>query len=353
MNSSTNDAPQCATFVASLSDVGRVRSVNEDGCNSLVRADGTRLLVVADGMGGHRGGAVASREAIAAIGASFLSAADAASPPLDTSEASTLLRRAITEANARIYSLSRQDPELSGMGTTVVALLLDPACRATVAHVGDSRCYRLRDRRLEPLTQDHSVVAEMLQRGVLTPEEAAYHPRRNEILRSVGVLRDVEVEVAPVDVALGDWFLLCSDGLCGVVSDAEIEEVLVATTSPEDAVAALVDLANDCGGPDNVTVQILAIEAAKAGARPVEERPDRGIAAPSAAPAGPPAAPPPAGSTNGAGNGTADARRRGGDANASTALDEAAPGARSGAGVSVAVALAFFAALAWWLARHH
>lgn len=251
MNSRTNDAPQSATFVASLSDVGRVRSVNEDSCDSFLRSDGTRLLVVADGMGGHRGGAVASREALATIAATFTE-----NPSLDSA---SLLARAIERANDRVFSLARQDPELAGMGTTVVAFLLDAGGRGAVAHVGDSRAYRLRGGRLEALTSDHSVVAEMLQRGVLTAEEAAFHPRRNEILRSVGVLPEVDVDLAAVEVVPDDWFLLCSDGLCGVVSDAEIEEVLVRTPSPDAAVAALVALANDFGGPDNVTVQILAI----------------------------------------------------------------------------------------------
>lgn len=257
MNSRTNDAPQSATFVASLSDVGRVRSVNEDSCESFIRSDGTRLLVVADGMGGHRGGAVASREAVAAIASTFTE-----NPTLDPA---SLLVRAIERANGQVFSLARHDPELAGMGTTVVAFLLDASGHGVVAHVGDSRAYRLRGGRLEALTRDHSVVAEMLQRGVLTAEEAAFHPRRNEILRSVGVLPDVDVELAAVEVAPDDWFLLCSDGLCGIVSDAEIEEVLVDTRSPEAAVAALVALANDCGGPDNITVQILAIPPATQG----------------------------------------------------------------------------------------
>jgi serine/threonine protein phosphatase PrpC len=150
----------------------------------------------------------------------------------------------------------------------VVAFLLDATGRGVVAHVGDSRAYRHRGGRLEALTTDHSVVAEMLKRGVLTAEEAAYHPRRNEILRSVGVLEEVEVEIAAVDIAAGDRILLCSDGLCGVLSDAEIDEILACTASPEDAVDALVELANDCGGPDNITVELLTISPEwKSGAR--------------------------------------------------------------------------------------
>ncbi|MFO0688552.1 MAG: Stp1/IreP family PP2C-type Ser/Thr phosphatase [Myxococcota bacterium] len=255
MDSESNDAPHSATSVASGSDVGRMRSVNEDSCDSFVRPDGARLLVVADGMGGHRGGATASREAVASIGETFERVFEAS----DTPDPGETLVEAIEQANARIHALARQDPELAGMGTTVVAVLLDRAGRAAIAHVGDSRCYRFRNRRLEPLTTDHSVVAEMLRRGVLTAEEAANHPRRNEILRSVGVLRDVDVELAPLEIAPGDWLLLCSDGLCGVVSDAEIDLVLANASSPEAAVEDLIRLANESGGPDNVTVQILAI----------------------------------------------------------------------------------------------
>lgn len=250
------------TLVASRSHVGRVRVVNEDSSGSYRRADGSRLLVVADGMGGHRGGATASREALAAIAADFDAALAARAAP-GASDPGESLRRAIERANERVYSMAAEDPGLSGMGTTVVAFLLDAAGRGTVAHVGDSRAYRLRGGRLEPLTTDHSVVAEMLRRGVLTAEEAAYHPRRNEILRSVGVLPEVDVEVGSVELAVGDWILLCSDGLCGVVSDAEIEEVLVAAASDpnplETAADSLVELANECGGPDNVTVQLLAL----------------------------------------------------------------------------------------------
>lgn len=271
MSSHAQDDPNGEPLVVSRTDVGRVRVVNEDSCGSYRCADGARLLVVADGMGGHRGGATASREALAAIAAAFEErieeridegfekASDEtpdANAPLPPAEA---LKRAIERANACVFAMSREDPELAGMGTTVVAFLLDATGRGTVAHVGDSRAYRLRGGRLEALTTDHSVVAEMLRRGVLTAEEAAYHPRRNEILRSVGVLEAVEVEVAPVELAGGDRILLCSDGLCGVVSDAEIEEVLVRTTPVGAAIDALVELANDCGGPDNVTVQLLAL----------------------------------------------------------------------------------------------
>jgi len=174
-----------------------------------------------------------------------------------------MIQRAITTANARVYEMAQESSELGGMGTTVVAFLLDSQYRGTVAHVGDSRAYRYRQGRLEALTTDHSVVAEMQRRGLISASEAAIHPRRNEILRSVGVQPQVEVESAAVEVAPGDRFVLCSDGLSGVVSDDEIAAVVQSET-PGSAVDSLIRMANERGGPDNITVQVLSIPADEA-----------------------------------------------------------------------------------------
>ena len=250
MSSAHGETKDASVQLASKSDVGRVRQANEDSCGSFDRDDGTRLLVVADGMGGHRGGATASQTAIATIGEIFDGQA--------SSRPSKMLSRAIETANERVWEMAQANAELEGMGTTVVALHLDAKRRGTVAHVGDSRAYRYRKGRLEPLTTDHSLVADMQRRGLLSADEAAAHPRRNEILRSVGVLPDVEVEIDDVEVLGGDRFVLCSDGLSGVVNDEEIAAI-VQTHSPGEAVDALIDLANERGGPDNITVQILAI----------------------------------------------------------------------------------------------
>ena len=171
-----------------------------------------------------------------------------------------MIRTAIQEANGQIFDLAQNDPGLEGMGTTVVAFLLNSQGRGTVAHVGDSRAYRYRQGQLEPITVDHSVVAEMHRRGLISAEEAAVHPRRNEILRSVGVLADVDVEVAEIEALAGDRFILCSDGLTGVVSDDEIAAVVQSETAGA-AVEKLVEMANAGGGPDNISVQILAIPA--------------------------------------------------------------------------------------------
>lgn len=252
MNREAAEAPMDSIQLASKTDVGRVRSANEDSCDTFSRDDGTRLLVVADGMGGHRGGATASQTAVETIAETF-SRERSARP-------GAMLAEAIEAANARVFEMAQQDPELEGMGTTVVAFLLGPRLEGTVAHVGDSRAYRYRRGRLEPITVDHSVVAEMQRRGLISADEAAVHPRRNEILRSVGVLPVVEVEVAEVEVSPGDRFVLCSDGLSGVVSDDEIARI-VQSESPEQAVESLIAMANEAGGPDNISVQVLAIPA--------------------------------------------------------------------------------------------
>lgn len=236
---------------ASLSDVGRLRAENEDHFGEFTRPGEIRLLVVADGMGGHQGGATASRLAVEAVGRAFSDGDDQPEP---------LLRAALETANACVHARAADAPALYGMGTTCVALLLAPDGRGCVAHVGDSRAYRLRGGRLDALTSDHSVVAELVRRGVLSPSEALIHPRRNELLRSIGVEPSVAVDTATLSVEPGDRFLLCSDGLCGVVPEDEIAENLAGPVAG--AARKLVDLANACGGPDNVTVIVTAAESA-------------------------------------------------------------------------------------------
>jgi protein phosphatase len=237
---------------ASLTDVGRRRASNQDAFGGLLAPSGARLLVVADGMGGHAGGETASRLAVETV-EEFVGGS--------AGDPTWLLRTALEAANRRVLEQARSDPSLTGMGTTGVALLFQPGGSAWVAHVGDSRAYRLRDGRLEQLTPDHSLVAEFERRGLITAEEARVHPRRNEVLRCIGVDSEVDVDVAPVEVRSGDQYLLCSDGLCGVLTDEEIAAELL-RAAPEAAARRLVDAANERGGPDNITVQIARIPAA-------------------------------------------------------------------------------------------
>jgi protein phosphatase len=229
------------------SDVGRQRTSNQDCCGMAVApGDGARLWIVADGMGGHAGGEVASRLAVDAAIASFSAGGG------DLAER---LRAAIVAANRAVLAAAQQDRALTGMGTTAVALALADETMC-VANVGDSRAYRVRRNRIEQLTQDHSVVAELVRRGHLSEDEAMLHPRRHEVLRSLGFEWDLDVDVDAADAAAGDIFLLCSDGLSGVVDDAEIA-ALCAKRRPSEAARALVDAANARGGPDNITVQVV------------------------------------------------------------------------------------------------
>ena len=235
--------------IASRSDVGRVRSANQDVCGEFENADGYRLLVVADGMGGHQGGETASRLALETIGEIF---------ERDFGAAETLLVRAFRAANDEIHRVGASDPALHGMGTTGVAILIGPSDEGWVAHVGDSRAYRLRDGRFDQITEDHSWICEEVRQGRISAEEASVHPRRNVLLRSIGVGSDVDVSASAIDLRSGDYFLLCSDGLWGELDDPAIAQVL-ARESPSSAAAELVDLANAHGGRDNVTVLVATV----------------------------------------------------------------------------------------------
>jgi protein phosphatase len=235
--------------IASRSDVGRVRPANQDVCGEFENAEGYQLLVVADGMGGHQGGETASRLALETIGRVF---------DRDFGAAETLLVRAFRAANDEIHRVGASDPSLRGMGTTGVAILIGPSDEGWVAHVGDSRAYRLRNGRFDQITEDHSWVCEEVRQGRISTEEASEHPMKNVLLRSIGVGSDVDVSASAIDLRSGDCFLLCSDGLWGELDDPAIAEVL-AREPPSSAAGELVDLANAHGGRDNVTVLVAAV----------------------------------------------------------------------------------------------
>jgi serine/threonine protein phosphatase PrpC len=235
------------------SDVGRVRSVNQDSL--LVLAD-RGLFVVADGMGGHQGGEVASQLAVEVLRASFVDA---------TADA---LAEAIADANERIFDAGEADPDLRGMGTTLVAAAIlpdqeldgvDAEAHVLVANVGDSRAYLFRGGDLTQLTEDHSMVADLLREGRISEEEAEVHPQRNIVTRVLGVYDTVDVDLWPVDAVRGDRLLLCSDGLFNEVAPDQIAAVLRRLDDPQDAASELVRRANEGGGRDNVTVVVLDV----------------------------------------------------------------------------------------------
>ncbi|HVF05997.1 MAG TPA: Stp1/IreP family PP2C-type Ser/Thr phosphatase, partial [Frankiaceae bacterium] len=224
---------------AALSDVGLLRDHNEDAAFA-----GQRLLAVADGMGGHAAGEVASAAVIAALQQLDELGMDAGDPE-------EALREAVEEANVNLRDMVAADSELHGMGTTVTALLNDGAY-AWLAHVGDSRAYLLRAGELQQITRDHTYVQQLVDEGRIAPEEASTHPQRNFITRALDGRTGMEMDLQRLDLQPGDRVLLCSDGLSGVVSDTSLGEVLAGTT-PEVAVQRLVDLALRGGGPDNIT----------------------------------------------------------------------------------------------------
>lgn len=247
--------PRLAALVVLRTDVGLVRSENQDFAAFTTSREersshpGGRLLIVADGMGGHRGGATASRLATEVVKRQYLDS--------ETGDPAAALRDALTRANARIHSEAQSNADLRGMGTTTSALVLRND-RAWFAHVGDSRIYRVRGGEIEQLTEDHSLVASMVREGLLTTKEAENHPRRNVLQRSMGVSEEVEIDVrGPFDLQVGDVFILCSDGLHGVVKEAEIKEI--AGLPLDEAADQYVKMALERGAPDNVTVMVARI----------------------------------------------------------------------------------------------
>jgi protein phosphatase len=229
---------------------GLRRAVNEDAYCS--RPD-LGLYVVADGMGGHTAGEVASQLAIEAM-QQFLTD----SPTLD---AALGLRSAILAANQRIGTAMAADPALRGMATTAAAVWLSQDA-PVVGHVGDSRVYLWRGGQLRQLTQDHSWVGEQVRSGVLTDADARRHPWRNVVTRAVAGGSDLDVDVAPLDVAAGDRVLICSDGLSAVVPHERLEAIFASGMPLQETCDALVTAANDAGGPDNITALTLQIDVA-------------------------------------------------------------------------------------------
>jgi protein phosphatase len=225
-----------------LSHPGRRRRRNEDAwvCHP-------PLFAVADGMGGARGGEIASRVAATALGES-----------VDGSGESRVIAL-IQEANRQVYERAREDSDASGMGTTITVALFDDGI-VWIGHVGDSRAYLIRDRKGEQLTEDHSLVAELVRSGRLSPEEAETHPQRSVITRALGTDPDVDVDVFSVEAKPGDLFLICSDGLTAMVDDATILDVVERRRDDLDAAAKeLIAAANRNGGEDNITVVFFEI----------------------------------------------------------------------------------------------
>lgn len=235
--------------IAAASDIGPRRPTNQD----LYWHD-QRLLVVADGMGGHAGGEVAAQVAIDTVKNWVYP-----SPDLSEERLKEAVTQAMVAANEEVYDRAERESALRGMGTTLTMALIAGAC-AVVGHVGDSRAYLFRDGSLVQLTTDHSVTNELVRIGGLTESEALAHPYRNLLTRALGAERHVEVDVETLRLRPGDALMLCTDGLTNVLDDREIARTLTEHADPQRAVDLLVTHANQRGGSDNVTVVLARFE---------------------------------------------------------------------------------------------
>lgn len=249
--------------IAAQTDTGRVRANNED--SFYVRED-KGLLVVADGMGGHASGEVASRIAVDIIRDYFDDAAGTKAfvgdfDP-DCLEGTNRLAAAIRLANMAIFDAAQSQAKYAGMGTTIAAVLIQDN-RMGIAHVGDSRVYLARAGELAQLTDDHSLVAEQLKREMISPEEAREAENRNILTRALGIAAEVRVDLHEMTLADGDRILLCSDGLSTMVSDDEMLAVVQAAENLGNACEKLIGMANDHGGRDNITVVLVEIRKKK------------------------------------------------------------------------------------------
>jgi len=234
--------------------VGLVRKANEDSIGSLTK-DKTNgygeVFVVCDGMGGHVGGAIASKTAVDCI-LQYFEGTPSSNPII-------ALEKSISFANMQIYAKAMHDVSLKGMGTTCT-VLLNKGDNIYIAHVGDSRIYLNTDNKLYRLTKDHSFVQSLVDAGQLEDSEMEKHPRKNELTRALGISQDVDVEIAenPISSKNGDTFLMCSDGLCGLVNDATIANTM-RTTADGQTVNDLIELAENAGGNDNISVTIINV----------------------------------------------------------------------------------------------
>lgn len=226
-----------------ITDMGRKRQSNQDSYYV-----GGNWCIVADGMGGHNGGEVASKYAIEIIKSNLAQ---------QSFGIDALIKNAIIEANKALYNMSVSNPALEGMGTTAVLCYFEGDI-AYIAHVGDSRAYHLSKEGLKQLTNDHSIVQQLIESGTITPKEAKTHPQKNLITRAIGTDSTIDVDICTVELCKGDYILLCTDGLTAFVSDSEIEDA-VKTFEPDDAVSKLVNTANNNGGADNITIVLIKV----------------------------------------------------------------------------------------------
>jgi len=230
---------------AALTDVGRSRERNEDAY-----FEGQRVFAVADGLGGHRAGEVASHLALESI---------ESLDDLDPKRAARDIVDAVRRGNRSVYERQQKDATLKGMGTTMTAVVISEGY-AHLAHVGDSRCYLIRGETIRQISNDHTLVARMVSEGKLTPDQAEVHPQRSVLTRALGADKDVDVQETNLVLAPGDRLVLCSDGLSGVLAESEIRRYASDGADLDEICRKLIDTANERGGPDNVTAIVIDVQ---------------------------------------------------------------------------------------------
>lgn len=238
-------------IIAGKTDKGKVRKTNQDDYTAGELKGGASYAVVCDGMGGANGGNVASSTAVKIISDSIL---NGYLPSFDNMQVHDLLETSIQKANAEVFDMSKKDQSLFGMGTTVVACIAGNG-NVTVSHAGDSRAYLLNEKLIR-LTRDHSMVQEMIENGKITPEEALIHPQKNIITRALGVEENLDIDFSVSEFEEGNSLIICTDGLTNLVTD-EIIEKTAKEMSPQECADKLINIANENGGSDNITVVVI------------------------------------------------------------------------------------------------
>ncbi|CAM3415054.1 Stp1/IreP family PP2C-type Ser/Thr phosphatase [Cytobacillus oceanisediminis] len=235
-----------------MTDRGKVRQHNEDNGGIFMNSSGQRLAIVADGMGGHRAGDVASEMTLTSL-KEFWEQSD----EIQTAEqAEDWLRKHIDQVNKILFEHSKENAECEGMGTTIVAAICTDRF-STIANIGDSRCYILNELGFQQLTEDHSLVNELVRSGQITKEDAEHHPRKNVLLRALGTESSVEMDIKTITFEESDLLLLCSDGLSNKVTVSEMDEILKSARNLEEKATVLIEQANHNGGEDNITLVIV------------------------------------------------------------------------------------------------
>ncbi|AUZ26356.1 protein-serine/threonine phosphatase PrpC [Bacillus cabrialesii] len=242
-------------LTALKTDTGKIRQHNEDDAGIFKGKDEFLLAVVADGMGGHLAGDVASKMAVKAMGEKWTEAETIPAAPAACEE---WLIEQILAVNSKIYDHAQAHEECQGMGTTIVCALFTGKT-VSVAHIGDSRCYLLQDDDFIQVTEDHSLVNELVRTGEISREDAEHHPRKNVLTKALGTDQSVSIDTRSFDIEPGDKLLLCSDGLTNKVEGTELKDILQSDSAPQEKVNLLVDKANQNGGEDNITAVLLEL----------------------------------------------------------------------------------------------